>query len=202
MKTRKFKIKSYVAATSILLAALINYGQASALDNNNISTVNSNKKNMTSSIYDIEINSINGEKINLEDFKGKKILFVNVASKCGYTSQYEELQKLYEKNNDKLVIIGVPCNQFGMQEPGTSVEILNFCKKNYGVSFPLTEKINVKGNSQHPLYKWLTSRDLNGFSDTQVSWNFQKYLINEEGKLLKMFPSNIKPLDNSITSLL
>ena len=139
------------------------------------------KENM--SIYNIKINSIDGSPINLNDYKGKHILFVNVASECGFTGQYEDLQKLYDTYQDKLMVIGVPCNQFGGQEPGTSSDIQTFCKKNYGVTFLITEKIDVKGKNQHPLYQWLTDKDLNGIENTTVKWNFHKYLVNSEGQL-------------------
>lgn len=152
------------------------------------------------SIYDISIVSIDNKTISLEKYKGKKILFVNVASKCGYTPQYAELQKLSETYNDELVIIGLPCNQFMSQEPGTSEEIAEFCKKNYGVTFLITEKIKVKGEGQHPLYKWLTSKELNGNKDSKVKWNFQKYLVNESGELLDVFASGVKPMDVKITN--
>jgi glutathione peroxidase len=152
------------------------------------------------SIYDISIVSIDNKTISLEKYKGKKILFVNVASKCGYTPQYAELQKLSETYNDELVIIGLPCNQFMSQEPGTSEEIAEFCKKNYGVTFLITEKIKVKGEGQHPLYKWRTSKELNGNKDSKVKWNFQKYLVNESGELLDVFASGVKPMDVKITT--
>ena len=112
-------------------------------------------------IYDIEIKSLQNNPIHLSDFKGKHLLFVNVASKCGFTPQYKELEKLYNTHANNLVVIGVPCNQFGKQEPGNNDEIEEFCKVNYGVSFLITEKIDVKGKEQHPLYNWLTSRELN-----------------------------------------
>ena len=154
------------------------------------------------SIYTINMKSIDNEDIDFSQFKGKKILFVNVASKCGYTPQYEELQKLHEAYQDQLIIIGIPCNQFMNQEPGSNEEIVNFCQKNYGVSFLMTEKVDVKGSNQHALYKWLTSKDMNGSTDSQVKWNFQKYLVNESGELVQMFSSNVKPMDEKITSLL
>lgn len=154
------------------------------------------------SIYDISINDITGQAINLNDFKGKKILFVNVASECGFTPQYEDLQKLHETYSHKLVVIGVPCNQFGKQEPGTSEGIQTFCKKNYGVTFLITEKINVKGNQQHELYQWLTQKEKNGKTTTSVKWNFQKYIVNEQGKLIEYFYSMTKPLSNKIIKLL
>jgi glutathione peroxidase len=156
------------------------------------------------SLYDvgISINSLEGEKINLKTFKGKKVLFVNVASKCGFTPQYKDLQSLSEKYKDKLVVIGVPCNQFGKQEPGSSEEIAAFCEKNYGVEFLITEKIDVKGDGQHQLYKWLTNKTENGKVDTGVKWNFQKYLVDEEGNMLDYFMSSTKPLSDKITGLL
>jgi len=153
-----------------------------------------------STVYDFSIKDIDGKEIHLKDYKGKKILLVNVASKCGYTPQYEGLQKLYEQNKDNLIIIGLPCNQFMHQEPGTNQEIKSFCSKNYGVTFPITEKINVKGEEIHPLYKWLTTKELNGVEDSKVKWNFQKYLIDEEGKLLHMFGTKVKPLSEEIVN--
>ncbi len=154
------------------------------------------------SIYTINLNSIDNESIDLKEFKGKKILFVNVASKCGYTSQYAELQKLHETYKDQLVIIGIPCNQFMNQEPGTNEEIVQFCQKNYGVSFLMTEKVDVKGSGQHELYKWLTQEKMNGSTDSKVKWNFQKYLVNESGELLEVFASGVKPMSAEITSFL
>ena len=154
----------------------------------------------TTSLYDIKINSLMGQEIDLSSFKGKKILFVNVASKCGYTPQYEDLQKLSEEYQDQLVIIGVPCNQFGKQEPGSKEEIAEFCEKNYGVTFLITEKVDVKGENQHPLYQWLTQKSENGVEDSSVKWNFQKYLVDENGQYLAMFKSGVKPLDEEITS--
>ncbi len=157
------------------------------------------KNNQTMSLYNIEINSLDGSPINLNDYKGKHILFVNVASECGFTGQYEDLQKLYDTYQDKLMVIGVPCNQFGGQEPGTSDQIQSFCSKNYGVTFLMTEKIDVKGDGQHPLYKWLTNKDLNGIKSTSVKWNFQKYLIDGNGDFVDYFYSITKPLSSKIT---
>jgi glutathione peroxidase len=156
----------------------------------------------TSSIYDIQINSLMGEKMDLKEFKGKYMLFVNVASKCGFTPQYKELQELHKKYKDKLVIIGVPCNQFGSQEPGTSSEIQSFCQKNYGVEFLITEKVEVKGDNQHQLYKWLTSKNLNEVNSSSVKWNFQKYLIDPSGKYIDVFYSVTKPTSSKITKFL
>ncbi len=154
----------------------------------------------SSTVYDFSLTSIDGKEINLEEYKGKKMLLVNVASKCGYTSQYEALQKLYEQNIENLVIIGLPCNQFMHQEPGTNEEIQSFCTKNYGVTFPITEKINVKGAEIHPLYNWLTRKELNGVKESKVKWNFQKYLIDEEGKLVQVFGSKVDPLSQELVN--
>lgn len=156
-----------------------------------------------SSIHDFSIQALDSDQeINLSDYKGKKILIVNVASKCGYTPQYKDLQELYDKYNDKLVIIGFPCNQFMGQEPDNELQIKEFCEKNYGVTFPMTTKIDVKGSNQHPIYKWLTSKELNGIDDYKISWNFNKFLIDEEGKLLQYFGTKVEPLDKEITDYL
>ena len=149
-------------------------------------------------IYNTEINSLQNTPILLSDFKGKYILFVNVASKCGFTPQYKDLEELHKTYNDKIVIIGVPCNQFGKQEPGSSSEIETFCEVNYGVSFLITEKIDVKGKNQHPLYTWLTSKKLNNKKSSSVKWNFQKYLVSPEGELVDYYFSITKPLSSKI----
>lgn len=164
-----------------------------------IQSKSQSKINQSMSLYNIEINSIDGSPINLNEYKGKHLLFVNVASECGFTGQYEDLQKLYDTYQDKLMVIGVPCNQFGGQEPGNSDEIQSFCQKNYGVTFLMTEKIDVKGDSQHPLYQWLTKKDMNGVKSTSVKWNFQKYLIDGNGQFVDYFYSITKPLSSKIT---
>ncbi len=158
--------------------------------------------NATTPIYEISINNISGEKINLENFKGKKILFVNTASKCGFTKQYADLEKLQKLYENKLVVIGVPCNQFGGQEPGTLNEIKSFCERNYGVTFLLTEKVDVKGKNQHPLYNWLTNKEKNGVKNSTVKWNFQKYLIDENGNYLDYYYSITKPMSSKILKYL
>lgn len=152
------------------------------------------------SIYDIVINDIDGKQINLSEFKGKYILFVNVASKCGFTKQYADLEKLYQKYSEELVVIGLPCNQFGGQEPGKPKEIKQFCQENYGVTFPISEKINVKGENIHNLYSWLTLKEQNGSIDSNVKWNFQKYLVGKNGKLINYFYSTTSPLSKKIIS--
>ena len=158
--------------------------------------------NPSESIYTIKINSLEGKPIDLSAFKGKYILFVNVASKCGFTGQYEDLQKLYDAHKDKLMVIGLPCNQFGGQEPGTIKEIQAFCQQNYGVTFLMTEKIDVKGAKQHPLYQWLTQKEKNGNSSSTIKWNFQKYLVDGNGRLVDYYYSITNPLSDKITNYL
>jgi len=159
-----------------------------------------NTSNAQTSIYDVAINDINGNPIDLYEFKGKHILFVNVASECGFTKQYLGLEQLHKQFKDDLIVIALPCNQFGGQEPGSEKEIQQFCAKNFGVSFLLTEKIEVKGDKQHPLYSWLTNKKLNGKSNSTIKWNFQKYIVDEKGKLLNYFFSTTKPMSPKITS--
>ncbi len=152
----------------------------------------------TKSIYDIKIEALDGGSIDLANFKGKKILIVNTASKCGYTPQYEGLEKLYEKYKDKLVIVGFPSNDFMFQEPGDAKKIREFCTKNYGVTFPMAAKIDVKGKNMHPLYVWLTQKKYNNYSDNSVKWNFQKYLLDEKGNLVNMFPPGVEPMSEDV----
>lgn len=151
------------------------------------------------SVYDFKVDGLEGGSINLSTYKGKKILIVNTASKCGYTPQYEGLEKLYEQNKDKLVIIGFPANNFMFQEPGDNAEIKTFCQKNYGVTFPMAAKISVKGKKMHPLYVWLTQKKYNHYSDNSVKWNFQKYLIDEKGNLVGVFAPGVDPLSEEMT---
>ncbi|OSZ78335.1 glutathione peroxidase [Chitinophagaceae bacterium IBVUCB1] len=150
------------------------------------------------SIYDFKVQGLTGGTIDFSKYKGKKILIVNTASKCGYTPQYEDLQKLYETYKSKLVIVGFPANDFMSQEPGDNDDIAAFCKKNYGVTFPMAAKISVKGKNMAPIYQWLTQKEYNGYDNTSVKWNFQKYLINEKGELVAMFGSRTKPMDKEV----
>ena len=152
------------------------------------------------SIHSFTVKGIDGKDIKLASFKGKKILVVNTASKCGYTPQYEALEKVYEQYKDKLVIIGFPCNQFGGQEPGSNEEIVEFCKKNYGVTFPLADKVDVKGTNTAAIYQWLTQKSKNGVLDASISWNFNKFLLDENGKMIAYYPSNITPDNQAILS--
>ena len=151
------------------------------------------------SFYALSAENINGEVINMNTFKDKKILVVNVASQCGYTPQYEGLQNLYETYGDRLVVLGFPSNDFMWQEPGNNTEIKTFCQRTYGVTFPMFAKIHVKGRKQHPLYTWLSDSTMNGWNHENPSWNFNKYLLDEKGKLLERFGSSIEPLDTLIT---
>lgn len=146
-----------------------------------------------------EIQTLQASKIDWSKFDGKYLLFVNVASACGFTPQYKDLQKLYETYKEQLEIIGLPCNQFGAQEPGNADEIASFCELNFGVSFTLTEKILVKGVNQHPLYKWLTDGNENGIKSSSVKWNFQKYLVGPDRKLIDYYYSTTDPLSKKIT---
>lgn len=154
------------------------------------------------SAYDFKLKTIDGEEISLAKFKGKKLLLVNVASQCGYTPQYKNLEALNKQYGNKVVVIGFPANNFGAQEPGSSSEIKEFCTKNYGVSFPMMEKISVKGSDMHPLYKWLSTKEANGVCGDAPGWNFCKYLVDEKGQVIKFFSSKVDPLSTDITSLL
>ena len=155
------------------------------------------------SFYDLEATTIDGKTFKFEQLKGKKVMIVNTASKCGFTPQYEDLEKLYEMYKDSnFVLIGFPANDFLKQEPGTNEEIKSFCTLNYGVTFPMTEKIHVKGKDIHPVYQWLTQKEKNGAFDSKIKWNFQKYMIDENGKLLQVFRSKTKPFDAKILKLL
>lgn len=155
------------------------------------------------SIYDFKVKDIDGKDFDLSSLKGKKVLIVNTASKCGFTPQYKQLEEVYKKyGGDNFTIIGFPANNFGSQEPGTNKEIEEFCEKNYGVTFKMMSKISVKGEDESPVYQWLTSKNKNGVMDSEVKWNFQKYLIDENGKLVNVFYSKILPDDEQIVSLI
>lgn len=148
------------------------------------------------SIYEFKLTALDGQPVEFSKYKGKTLLIVNVASKCGNTPQYADLQKLQEAYGDKVTILGFPANNFGGQEPGTNTEIGEFCKKNYGVTFQMFEKISVKGSDQHPLYAWLKEK-----TGSEPTWNFCKYIVKPDGTV-KFFASNIKPLDKQITDAL
>lgn len=156
----------------------------------------------TKSIHAFKVEGLEGGTIDFAAFKGKKILVVNTASKCGYTSQYEQLEALYKQYGSKLVVVGFPANNFGGQEPGTNAEIGEFCKKNYGVSFPMAAKISVKGDDMAPVYKWLTSKTQNGVLDAEIKWNFNKFLLDENGAMVQYFESGVSPMSEEITGKL
>ncbi len=154
------------------------------------------------SIHSFKVKSINGGTIKFSKFKGKKILVVNTASKCGYTKQYEALQKISEEYKDKLVIVGFPANNFKEQEPGSDADIQEFCKATYGVKFPLASKVSVVGDDMAPIYKWLTHKSENGVLDATIAWNFNKFLLDENGKMIAYFPSKITPDSEEILKYL
>jgi glutathione peroxidase len=154
-------------------------------------------------LYDFKVPGLDGNTIDLAKYRGKKILIVNTASKCGFTPQYKDLEALYEKYKDKLVIVGFPANNFASQEPGTNSEIKEFCTKNYGVTFPMADKVDVVGDNIHPLFKYLTDEAKKlGVADPVIKWNFTKFLVDENGKLIAVFPSKVKPMDDEITKYL
>lgn len=176
-----------------------------AVQSNNSKVANSTNTSPTmakENIYKFKVESLTGGMIDFGAFKGKKILVVNTASECGYTPQYKELEALYEKYKDKLVIVGFPANNFGGQEPGTNTEIKTFCEKNYGVTFPMAAKISVTGDDTAPIYKWLTHKTENGVLDAEIKWNFNKFLIDENGIMIAYFPSKVTPSSDEITSRL
>lgn len=164
--------------------------------------VSQDKNVIMKSIYDYRVEGLDGKEINFADFKGKKILIVNTASECGFTPQYADLETLSKDYKDKLVVIGFPANNFGGQEPGSNAEIGAFCQKNYGVSFPMAAKVSVKGDDTAPIFKYLTEKDLNGVKNTTILWNFTKFLVDENGKLIDSFISTTKPTDDAITKYL
>lgn len=165
-----------------------------------VSTVSMTADTLPADIYSYSFKSLlNGEEIPLSRFRGKKMLLVNTASECGYTPQYKQLEEVYKQYGDKVAVIGFPSNQFGGQEPGTNTEIAKFCELNYGVTFPMSQKVDVKGPDAHPIWKWLTQKALNGKEDSEVRWNFQKYLINERGHLLAIYTSKVVPNSGEVS---
>ncbi len=157
---------------------------------------------MSVNIADVVVTTASGAPQRLGDLAGQVLLVVNVASRCGFTAQYEGLQKLYEAKKDKLVIVGFPANNFGQQEPGSNAEIGEFCKKNYGVTFPMAAKVSVKGDDQAAIFKWLCNKTQNGVLDAEIKWNFGKFLLDENGALISYFPSKVEPMSEEITSKL
>ena len=167
--------------------------------NKTVSFTNETALKPNESIYDLSVELNNGENISLSKYKGKKMMLVNTASDCGFTDQYTELQKLYDENKDYLSIIAFPANDFKQQEKKSDEEIAQFCKVNYGISFPLAKKSTVKaGPEQHPVFQWLTDKNKNGWTNKKPSWNFSKYLVNEEGVLVNYFDPTVSPISNEV----
>ena len=160
------------------------------------------KSKAIASFYDLKATSIDGKEISFEQFKGKKVLIVNTASACGYTYQYEGLQKLHDLYGEDVAVLGFPANDFMFQERGSDSDIADFCEKNYGVTFQMFSKITTRGKNQSPVYNWLTNKDLNGWNEKKPTWNFCKYLVNEDGDLVAFFDKSVKPLSKQITGLL
>ena len=190
------KIVAAIVLAVLAVLALMNF--------TTIKNVLSNKRAMNiipasslanGSLYNYKMESLEGEEIDLSQYKGKKVVLLNVASKCGFTPQYADWQKFHEEHGEDIVVLGFPANNFGGQEPGSDEEIGEFCQKNYGVTFQMFSKIDVIGDNQHPLYKWLSSKELNGWNDKAPTWNFCKYVVNEDGQVTHFFASKIKPED-------
>jgi glutathione peroxidase len=151
-----------------------------------------------STVYDFTMTSIDGKPVPLSQYKGKKLLIVNTASECGYTPQYKELEELHKKHGDRVVVLGFPANNFGGQEPGSNEQIAAFCEKNYAVTFPLFSKVSVKGADTAPLYQYLGDKNKNGVTDEKPTWNFCKYLVDEQGRVVAFYPSDTKPMDDEL----
>ncbi len=185
------KISLFIAI--LILSSCQNQAQ------NNIKAMETQKPAQTQTIYQFKVTDLYGKEFDFSTLKGKKLLIVNTASECGLTPQYKDLEAIYRKYKDKnFVIIGFPANNFGSQEPGSNEQIAKFCQMNYGVTFPMMSKISVKGKDIHEVYQFLTQKDKNGLQDSQVEWNFQKYLINEEGELIKVLSPSVLPTDTEI----
>jgi len=181
----------------IFLVAGCKKEKSAATDTNEAITENIEQE--TENIYQYQVTDLYGESFDFSDLKGKKVMVVNTASECGLTPQYEHLQKLYDTYKDKnFVIVGFPANNFGGQEPGSDAQIASFCKENYGVTFPMMSKISVKGGDMHEVYHFLTEKQKNGLQDSEVAWNFQKYLLDEKGELVMVVPPKTLPTDPSI----
>lgn len=147
------------------------------------------------SIHQFSIKGLTGGTVDFSTFRGKKVLVANTASECGLTPQYKQLQELHDQFSDSLVVVGIPCNDFGGQEPGSADTIASFCERNYGVTFPLTEKLSTKAPNQAPIFQFLTSKEFNGVQDDEIKWNFHKFLLDEEGVLIASFPSTADPIE-------
>ncbi len=181
-----------LVVSSIALMAMFQFQTSKVLTAPSMSTL-AHPDTAQSAFYKFTLNSLDGQPVSFEQYKGKKIILLNVASECGYTPQYADWQKFYDANKEHVVVLGFPCNDFGAQEPGSPTEIQSFCQKNYGVTFPMFEKVTVKGAAKSPLYQWLTDPQQNGWNSQEPSWNFCKYVVDENGKLTHFFASKVKP---------
>lgn len=196
---KKFILPTLIGVTGIV--ALTSFMSLSTLvkgifsDKSESATAPAHPDAPAKSLYDFTVKSIDGKPVSLSGFRGKKVVILNVASKCGFTPQYADWEKFYETHGDKIVVLGFPANNFANQESGSNDEIAQFCQKNYGVSFPMFEKVSVVGSDQAPLYKWLSTKSMNGWNEKAPTWNFCKYVINEKGELTNFFASAVKPDD-------
>ena len=196
-----YKQKAYLSGNNECMIKKITYWFLSKFANKNIKNKPSNM-NSKSSFYDFKLKAIDGKEIDFNTYKGKKVLIVNTASECGFTPQYNELQELHEKHGDKITVLGFPANDFGAQEPGSNENVAAFCSKNFGVTFQLFEKSNVLGENQNPLYKWLCNKNQNGWNEAKPTWNFFKYLIDENGELIKAITPAVSPMSDEIINIL
>jgi glutathione peroxidase len=183
----------------LLLALLASCGSPSQSPTASTSMTTSAPETTTAgTVYDYSVKTIDGKDVQLSQFKGKKLLIVNVASECGYTPQYKELEELHKKHGDKVTVLGFPANNFGGQEPGTNEQIATFCEKNFGVTFPMFEKVSVKGDDTAPLYEFLADKTKNGAISDAPTWNFCKYLVDEQGHVVGFYPSKVKPMSDEL----
>ena len=190
------KIAAAIILALVAVVALMNFTTIkNLLSNKKAIAMKPENVEPKGSLHDFKMESLNGEEIDLSIYKGKKVVLLNVASKCGFTPQYTDWQKFHEEHGQDIVVLGFPANNFGGQEPGSDEDIATFCQKNYGVSFQMFSKIDVIGDNQHPLYKWLSSKELNGWNDKAPTWNFCKYVVDENGQVTHFFASKIKPDD-------
>jgi glutathione peroxidase len=197
-------LKKMTMFKSIILGTVLLSCAAQSNNNTNMNTTVPTEAPVVAaaSIYDFKVPALDGTTIDFAAFKGKKILIVNTASECGYTPQYKDLQELYSKFGGSVVVVGFPANNFGGQEPGANPDIKTFCTKNYGVTFPMAAKVSVKGEDIAPIFKWLTNKSQNGVMDAEIRWNFTKFLVDENGKLIAKFDSKVAPMSEEIISKL
>jgi glutathione peroxidase len=199
IKNNKMKKVLLLSCGVLLLWSCQNNAQSKTVTQTTENTTTMNTAIKAETIYQFKVKDLYGEEFDFATLKGKKILIVNTASECGLTPQYKDLEAIYKKYKDKnFVIVGFPANNFGAQEPGSNEEIAKFCEMNYGVTFPMMSKVSVKGDDKNEVYQFLTQKSKNGLQDSEVEWNFQKYLINEQGQLVKVLSPRVLPTDADI----